>query len=103
MANFTMAFIVIIWLASLLRVDDVAAVPRNIIPKETEERRIPGPLNASLGFGKLYYISLPSYAPQYLVLICRRTDRQDYMSLAFYVSELTPAEVRENCYPKFNG
>lgn len=96
-AIFTMAIMVMVWLASLLRVGDVAAVPTDTIPKEeTVERRIPAPLNASLGFGKLYYISLPSYTPRNLVLICRRTDRQDHMSLAFYVSELTPAEVRKN-------
>lgn len=92
-ATFTMAIMVMVWLASLLRVGDVAVVPTDT---ETEEKRIPAPLNASLGFGKLYYISLPSYASRYLVLICRRTDRQDHMSLAFYVSELTPAEVRKN-------
>jgi hypothetical protein len=51
------------------------------------------PLNESLGFGKIYYISLPSYGCRNLVLIFRRADRQDHMSLAFYASGLRAAEV----------
>lgn len=80
---------------------DVAA-PRKA--KEAQTLEVPSTFNESLGFGKIYYVSLPSYIRHSLVLICRRTDRQDHMSLTFYVSGLT-AEVTQfvNFRSWFNG
>jgi len=49
--------------------------------RERHAWHVPAPLNASLGFGKILMISLPS-----------RTDRRDAMSLAFRVSGIESAE-----------
>lgn len=74
---------------------------KSVASEEHRLLHVPAPLNASLGFGKIFYISLPTYLHHPRVLICRRTDRQDHMSLAFSLTGLTPAEVTQSLFSVF--
>lgn len=92
-------FVVIsLWLTGSFLFGDVAElrvanVPVPSVINMPEEHPVPKPFNASLGFEKIYYISLPTHVHHSLVLICSRTDRQDHMRLAFYLSGVASAEV----------
>ena len=78
---------------ALLVLTGLSPLVRQFISTPCKEQSLAAPFNGSLGFAKIFYISLPECVYLCFWLISRRTDRQDHMSLAFYLSGLKAGEV----------